>query len=122
MISTGSLHHWKDPVSALSEAHRVLKDDGYALMYDLVRNMTETVREDIRARFGSFRLALLWLHSFEEPFLNAEEMDALGRQTDFAVEGISFTGALCCLVLRKTADPAASPDTGGQPRDAGDSQ
>jgi ubiquinone/menaquinone biosynthesis C-methylase UbiE len=34
-VSTGSLHHWKDPVHALSEVHRVLKGDGYALMYVL---------------------------------------------------------------------------------------
>jgi len=103
VISTGSLHHWKDPVKSLSEAHRVLKADGYALMYDLVRDMPKAVWKDVRSRFGSFRLALLWLHSFEEPFLNAEEMDALGRRTDFAVEGTRFTGALCCLALRKSS-------------------
>ena len=102
VISTGSLHHWKDPLQALSEAHRVLTVNGYALLYDLVREMPKEVREEIRARFGGFRLALLWLHSFEEPFLNAEEMDALGRRTAFAVEGTKFTGAFCCLVLRKT--------------------
>jgi SAM-dependent methyltransferase len=103
VVSTGSLHHWKDPVPALSEAHRVLKTGGFALIYDLVREMPKPVCEDVRARFGSFRLALLWLHSFEEPFLNAGEMDALGRQTDFLVEGTKYTGALCCLVLKKTA-------------------
>jgi ubiquinone/menaquinone biosynthesis C-methylase UbiE len=106
VVSTGSLHHWKDPIGALAEAHRVLKTDGYVLMYDLVHDMPKSIRDDVRARFGSFRLALLWLHSFEEPFLNAEEMDALGRRTDFVVEGTKFTGALCCLVLKKTASPA----------------
>jgi ubiquinone/menaquinone biosynthesis C-methylase UbiE len=30
ILSTGSLHHWKDPIHAMTEAHRVLKDDGYA--------------------------------------------------------------------------------------------
>jgi ubiquinone/menaquinone biosynthesis C-methylase UbiE len=105
VISTGSLHHWKEPLRALSEAHRVLKADGYALMYDLVRDMPKAVREDVHVRFGGFRLALLWLHSFEEPFLNAEEMESLGRRTDFVVEGTRFSGALCCLVLRKAADP-----------------
>lgn len=101
VVSTGSLHHWKDSVHALSEAYRVLKSGGHALIYDLVRNMPEAVCKDIRARFGGFRLALLWLHSFEEPFLNAEEMAALGGRTDFVVEGTRFTGALCCLILRK---------------------
>jgi ubiquinone/menaquinone biosynthesis C-methylase UbiE len=103
VVSTGSLHHWKDPIHALSEAFRVLKPGGHALIYDLVRKMPNAVCKDIRARFGGFRLALLWLHSFEEPFLNAEEMEKLGRRTDFVVEGTNFTGALCCLVLRKPA-------------------
>jgi len=105
VVSTGSLHHWKDPVQDLSEAHRVLKTGGYALIYDLVREMPKPVREDVRERFGSFRLVLLWLHSFEEPFLSTGEMEAIGRQTAFAVEGTKFTGALCCLVLKKTAVP-----------------
>jgi ubiquinone/menaquinone biosynthesis C-methylase UbiE len=121
VISTGSLHHWKDPLQALSEAHRVLKVNGYALLYDLVRDMPKAVCEEVHARFGSFRLALLWLHSFEEPFLNAEEMDALGRRTAFVVEGTKFTGAFCCLVLRK-APPVASTVMVGQPGYAGDSR
>jgi ubiquinone/menaquinone biosynthesis C-methylase UbiE len=103
VVSTGSLHHWKEPVRALSEAHRVLRTGGYALIYDLVREIPKPVCGDVRARFGSFRMALLWLHSFEEPFLNAGEMEELGRQTDFLMEGTKFTGALCCLVLKKTA-------------------
>ena len=122
VVSTGSLHHWKAPIHALSEAHRVLKAGGYALIYDLVRDMPEAVCEEVRRRFGGLRLTLLWLHSFEEPFLDAEEMEALGRQTEFEFEGTRFTGALCCLVLRKAAAPAATADSGGQPRDAGDSQ
>jgi ubiquinone/menaquinone biosynthesis C-methylase UbiE len=101
VVSTGSLHHWKDSLQALSEAHRVVKVGGYALLYDLVRDMPKAVCEEVQARFGGFRLALLWLHSFEEPFLNVEEMVKLGRQTDFKVEGTKFTGALCCLILRK---------------------
>jgi ubiquinone/menaquinone biosynthesis C-methylase UbiE len=102
VVSTGSLHHWKDPIHALSEAYRILKPGGHALIYDLVHEMPKEVCKGIRARFGGFRLALLWLHSFEEPFLSAEEMEKLGRRTDFIVEGTRFTGALCCLVLRKT--------------------
>ena len=108
LVSTGSIHHWKDPIHGLSEAHRILRADGHALIYDLVRDMPGGLLEDVRARFGGFRLALLWLHSFEEPFLNAEEMEALGRKTDFILEGRKFTGALCCLVLRKAAFSATS--------------
>jgi ubiquinone/menaquinone biosynthesis C-methylase UbiE len=106
VVSTGSLHHWKDPIHALCEAHRVLKPGSHALMYDLVRDMPKRVCKDIRTPFGGFRFALLWLHSFEEPFLNAKEMEKLGRRTDFVVEGTKFTGALCCLEMRKTAIPS----------------
>ncbi|MEW8429178.1 MAG: class I SAM-dependent methyltransferase, partial [gamma proteobacterium symbiont of Ctena orbiculata] len=94
-------HHWKDPIDSLSELYRITKPGGYALMYDLVRTMPQRVRDEVRARYGGFRLALLWLHSFEEPFYSPEEMEALGRSTDYKVEGTGFVGALCCLILRK---------------------
>ncbi|MGD9214388.1 MAG: class I SAM-dependent methyltransferase [Desulfobacteraceae bacterium] len=112
VVSTGSFHHWKDPTLALSEAHRVLKPGGHALIYDLVRKIPKAVCKDIRARFGGFRLALLWLHSFEEPFLNAVEMEELGRRTDFVVEGTRFTGALCCLVLSKASNSSCDNGAG----------
>jgi SAM-dependent methyltransferase len=114
VVSTGSLHHWKDPLQALSEAHRVLKVNGYAFLYDLVRDMPRAVREEIHAQFGAFRLTLLWLHSFEEPFLNVEEMVAVGRQTDFMLEGMRFAGVFCCLVLKKVHLPWAGPERVGQ--------
>jgi SAM-dependent methyltransferase len=120
VVSTGSLHHWKTPLHALFEAHRVVKADGYVLLYDLVRDIPKAVCEEVRARFGGFRLALLWLHSFEEPFLNVGEMDALGRRTAFTVEGTRFTGALCCLVLKKTAASATNADTDSRPSPAPD--
>ena len=124
VISTGSLHHWEAPLAGLAEAHRVLTDGGYALIYDLVRHMPEPVVREVRARFGGIRLALLWLHSFEEPFLNREEMQALGAQTNFAIEGTRFVGALCCLVLRKSTVSAAyrTADDSGQTTAAGDSR
>ena len=115
VVSTGSLHHWKDPIHALSEAHRVLKVHGYALLYDLVRDMPKAICEEVRAQFGGFRLALLWLHSFEEPFLDVEEIEVLGKRTAFLLEGTRFTGALCCLVLRKANASARNTDIEGQP-------
>jgi len=114
VVSTGSLHHWKDPLRSLSEAYRVLKGNGYALLYDLVRHMPKAVCEEFSPQFGRFRLALLWLHSFEEPFLNVEEMEVLGKGTDFTVEGTKFTGALCCLVLRKAPASGTNTNTEGQ--------
>ena len=105
VISSGSLHHWKNPYACLKEAHRILRGGGYVLHYDLVRQMPEMVAREIKSQFGRFRFVLLWLHSFEEPFLNAEEMETLGRQSAFESEGTHFVGALCCLVLRKEPTP-----------------
>jgi ubiquinone/menaquinone biosynthesis C-methylase UbiE len=101
VVSTGSLHHWKNPGACMAEAYRVLEDGGYAFHYDLVRQIPKSVARKIRAQFGRFRFALMWLHSFEEPFLNVGEMEALGKQSPFLVDGIYFVGGLCCLALRK---------------------
>ena len=35
IISSGSLHHWKEPVKVFNEVHRVLKTDGEALIGDV---------------------------------------------------------------------------------------
>jgi len=101
VISTGSLHHWKAPLRALSEAHRVLKVDGYALMYDLVRDMPKAVREDVHTRFGGVRLALLWLHSFEEPFYSEEAFRSLAAGSSFTVRDEKFVGLFYCMALKK---------------------
>jgi hypothetical protein len=72
--------------------------------------MPDTVRDEVRSRFGGFRFALLWLHSFEEAFLSPQEMEALGNETDFSVEGIRFAGALCCLILMKEKPVGQTPE------------
>ena len=107
VISTGSLHHWKDSIAALNEVYRALRVGGYALIYDLVRNLPPAVAESSRRQFGAMRSRLMWLHSFEEPFYSPQEMEALAPLTLFQKGEIQFVGALCCLILRKTAAPAA---------------
>lgn len=106
VVSTGSLHHWKDPVTALNEVHRVLRGGGTALIYDLVRKLPPPVAAAARRRFGSLRACLLWLHSFEEPFFSPQEMAALAQPTLFERGAIEFVGALCCLVLQKHSAPS----------------
>ncbi len=118
VVSTGSLHHWKNPVAALNEVHRVLQVGGTALMYDLVRNLPPRVAASARDRFGSLRAFVLWLHSFEEPFYNPQEMTALAQETLFQQGEIQFIGALCCLVLHKNPGSAAETQVhGGLGRD-----
>jgi ubiquinone/menaquinone biosynthesis C-methylase UbiE len=102
VVSTGSIHHWKDPALGLNEVHRVLKPGRFALIYDLVRKLPPEVAERMRREFGRFRLALLWLHSFEEPFYSTEEFRSMAASTSFATGEVRFAGALCCLVLKKS--------------------
>lgn len=49
VVSTGSIHHWKEPTACLNEIYRVLKHGGYALMYDLVSDLPLSILKE-RAR------------------------------------------------------------------------
>lgn len=101
VVSTGSIHHWKEPVVGLNEVYRVLKDGGYGLMYDVVSDTPKTILEEIRRRFGRLRTMLFWLHGFEEPFYTREDFETLARSTLFKEGRSRFVGLLCCLTLRK---------------------
>jgi len=102
VVSTGSMHHWKSPVAALNEAHRVLKPWGYALMYDLVSDTPASVLDKMSSEFGKLRVKLFWLHGFEEPFYSRENFEALARSSLFIKTQSCFVGLLCCLILKKT--------------------
>ena len=52
LVSTDSLHHWKDPLRAISEVQRVLKVGGCAPIYDLVRDMPAAIFKEFRAQCG----------------------------------------------------------------------
>lgn len=101
VVSTGSIHHWKEPEDGLNEVYRVLKERGYALMYDLVSNTPESVLNEIKREFGRLRTMLFWLHGFEEPFYTHEDFEALARLTLFKEGRIRFVGLMCCLTLKK---------------------
>ncbi|MCJ7542953.1 MAG: class I SAM-dependent methyltransferase [Phycisphaerae bacterium] len=103
VVSTGSIHHWKDPVRSLDECHRVLKAGGTALIYDLVVNLPEAVRSAARREFGRYRMLLLWLHSFEEPFYSQQQMADLAAQSVFGKGDVRFVGVLCCLTLHRSS-------------------
>jgi len=107
VVSTGSIHHWRDQAAGLAEVYRVLKPGGWGLIYDLVTRPPDEVVQQVRREFGRVRVALLWLHSFEEPFLRADELGGLAASTPFKTGQTKFVGALCCLVLHK--DAAAGP-------------
>jgi len=68
VVSTGSIHHWKNPARGLDEVHRVLKPGGCALIYDIVSDTPQVILSESRREFGRLRTLLFWLHDFEEPF------------------------------------------------------
>jgi ubiquinone/menaquinone biosynthesis C-methylase UbiE len=102
VVSTASIHHWKQPTIALNEVYRVLKKDGFALIYDLVSDMPQSILADCRHEFGRFKTTLFWLHSFEEPFYSRQNFEALAQSTLFRDCQARFVGLLYCLILKKT--------------------
>jgi ubiquinone/menaquinone biosynthesis C-methylase UbiE len=101
VVSTGSIHHWKEPVKALNEIYRVLKLGGYALLYDVVSDTPQSVLREAAREFGRLRILLLWLHAFEEPFYSRQALVLLPEASLFKKGSTHFTGVLCCLVMRK---------------------
>jgi ubiquinone/menaquinone biosynthesis C-methylase UbiE len=101
VVTTGSMHHWKDPQACLAEAYRVLKPGGVALLYDLVANTPNDVRARMAGQFGRLRVFLFWLHSFEEPFYSHEAMRELAGAASFAEIDAKWVGLLYGVAARK---------------------
>lgn len=101
VVSTGSLHHWKNPTAGLNDVYRVLKHGGYALMYDLVSDTPASVLKETAREFGTLKMVLLWIHAFEEPFYSRKDFELLARPTLFKEGRTRFVGAMCCLILKK---------------------
>ncbi|MFH1017611.1 MAG: class I SAM-dependent methyltransferase [Pseudomonadota bacterium] len=101
VVSSGTMHHWKDATTGLNEVFRVLREGGCALMYDLVSDTPKPAIAEMRRRFGWWRTTLFWLHSFEEPFYSRVHFESLAEETLFGKGSTEFVGLLCCLLLRK---------------------
>jgi len=101
VVSTGSIHHWKQPIAALNDVYRVLKPGAYALMYDLVSDTPVSVLDEMAREFGKLKTMLFWLHGFEEAFYSRQNFELLARPALFKEGRIKFVGIFCCLILKK---------------------
>ncbi len=101
VVSTGSIHHWKDPTAGLNEIYRILKHGGYALMYDLVSDTPKSIMKTASQEFGKLKIFLLWLHAFDEPFYSHKKLHLLACPSLFKKGKTQFVGVMCCLILRK---------------------
>jgi ubiquinone/menaquinone biosynthesis C-methylase UbiE len=101
VVSTGSIHHWKDPTAGLNDVYRVLKLGGYALMYDVVSDTPASVLQAAAHELGRWKTLLFWVHGFEEPFYACKDFQLLACPTLFQEGQIRFVSVFCCLVLKK---------------------
>jgi ubiquinone/menaquinone biosynthesis C-methylase UbiE len=101
VVSTVSMHHWKEPQACLSEIYRVLKDNSYALIYDIVSDTPKNIMNEIKQECGWFKTTLFWLHSFEEPFYTRQNFESFAQSSHFGKGRTQFLGLFCCLILRK---------------------
>lgn len=101
VVSTASIHHWKNPTACLNEVYRILKPGGDALVYDLVSDTPADKVADMHRRFGKLMTLMFFIHSFEEPFYTYEAFASLAGRTLFRRGEMRWVGILCCLALKK---------------------
>jgi len=101
VVSTVSMHHWKQPEACLNEVYRVLKDNSYALIYDIVSDTPKDILNDIKRECGWLKTTLFWLHSFEEPFYTRQNFESFAQSSLFQKGRTQFLGLFCCLILKK---------------------
>jgi ubiquinone/menaquinone biosynthesis C-methylase UbiE len=106
IISTGSLHHWKNPIKILNEVYRCLKPGCQAWIYDGYGNATDAdIHQCIQKLFFGFPSAglvkrILRLHGFSqqeyETTVKAEVVESRFKTCLFEKRGIMMR-----LTLRK---------------------
>ncbi len=101
VISTASVHHWKEPADCFNEAYRVLKKEGFCLFYDVVSDTPKEILKQLGRDAGRFKTFLFWLHDFEEPFYTSVNFASLAQPTLFKEGKSKFVGLFCCLTMKK---------------------
>jgi ubiquinone/menaquinone biosynthesis C-methylase UbiE len=101
VVSTGSVHHWKEPTACLNDIYRVLKPGGYALLYDFVSDTPVPILKERGREFGRLKILFLWLHTFEEPFYTRKDFEWLAHSSLFKEGRTQFVSLFYCLIFKK---------------------
>jgi ubiquinone/menaquinone biosynthesis C-methylase UbiE len=84
VISSGSLHHWEEPIRTFQEVYRVLKPGCRALISDLRSDAPEDEVQEFAAQIDSWFMRWGLRHSFREGY-TVQEAEQL-------VDGLPFAG------------------------------
>lgn len=100
VVSSGSLHHWKEPIRIFNEVYRVLKDGSEALIGDLRRDAPRELKDELAAGIDSWLMRWGLKHSFSEAHTRDELLEMLA-QTSFSDYEVAEDGAGLTITLRK---------------------
>jgi ubiquinone/menaquinone biosynthesis C-methylase UbiE len=106
IISTGSLHHWKEPVRILDEIYRCLKSGGEAYVYDGYANAAdEDIDKGVKRIWNIFpprRLIryMLNIHGYTEKEYNTLIKDMVGKSR-FQSASFEKRGAMMMMRFKK---------------------
>jgi ubiquinone/menaquinone biosynthesis C-methylase UbiE len=107
IISTGSMHHWKDPVGIFNEAYRVLKAGHEAWIYDGYGNASnKEINTQMNKIFGILPTPwlarkILSLHGYTEAEYNTIVKDLVAR-SDFKICSFDKKGIMMRVRLTKS--------------------
>ncbi len=110
VVSSGSLHEWKQARRVFEEIYRVLKDGGSALIGDLRRDAPQAELDEIARAIPSAIMRWGLRHSVTEAYTR-EELQELLSQTSWSNFEIVENGVGLAITLRKspTATSGANP-------------
>jgi ubiquinone/menaquinone biosynthesis C-methylase UbiE len=103
VVSTLSLHHWSTPAADFKEICRVLKDNGTVYIYDFRKDISESIRQEVRRKYGWFLghvfIRIARLHSWKtrqdaEDFLAALDVK-------LSKKAVQEQGAIIRIELKK---------------------
>jgi ubiquinone/menaquinone biosynthesis C-methylase UbiE len=101
VVSSGSLHHWKEPTRIFNEIYRVLKVGGEALIGDLRRDSPKELKNEMVAEIDSWFMRWGLRHSFSDAYIKNEMMEILAH-TQFSDYKVDEDGIGLRIGLRKS--------------------